>query len=222
MTRYVIHWPTSFIVASLALGQSKYIPLNVMLCYLIQYTYALIYIVGWLLTTDKTMSILSLFIDLHIVVFCSSLAPDGFTHIDYSDVIMGAMVSHITSLTVVNSTIYSGADQRKHQSSASLAFVRGIHRWPVNSPHKGPVTRKMFPFDNVIMLSKLLDHTQRITFANFGETNQIDSLRTDKCNTAACLFYETYFYKSRGRKVKLLCPWGGLVTVTWLIDRAPG
>ena len=49
------------------------------------------------------------------------------------------------------STVYSGADQRKLQSSASLAFVRGIHRWPVNSPHKRPVTRKMFPFDDVIM-----------------------------------------------------------------------
>ena len=46
---------------------------------------------------------------------------------------------------------YSGADQRKHQSSASLAFVWGIHRWPVNSPHKWPVTRKMFPFDDVIV-----------------------------------------------------------------------
>ena len=45
----------------------------------------------------------------------------------------------------------SDADQRKHQSSASLAFVRGIHRGPVNSPHKWPVTRKMFPFDDVIM-----------------------------------------------------------------------
>ena len=45
----------------------------------------------------------------------------------------------------------SGEDQRKHQSSASLTFVRGIHRWPVNSPHKRPVTRKMFPFDDVIM-----------------------------------------------------------------------
>ena len=42
-------------------------------------------------------------------------------------------------------------DQRKHKSSASLAFLRGIHRWPVNSPHKGPVTRKMFPFDDVII-----------------------------------------------------------------------
>ena len=45
------------------------------------------------------------------------------------------------------------ADQRKHQSSASLAFVRGIHRWPVNSRHKWPVTRKMFPFDDVIIFT---------------------------------------------------------------------
>ena len=44
-----------------------------------------------------------------------------------------------------------GADQRKHQSYASLAFVRANHRWPVDSPHKGPVQRKMFPFDDVIM-----------------------------------------------------------------------
>ena len=64
---------------------------------------------------------------------------------------MGAMASQITSLTIVYSTVYSGADQSKHQSSASLAFVCGIHRGPVNSPHKWPVTRKMFPFDYVIM-----------------------------------------------------------------------
>ena len=62
------------------------------------------------------------------------------------------MTSQITSLTmVVYSIVYSGADQRKHQSSASLAFVRGIHQGPVNSPHKWPVTRKMFPFDDAIM-----------------------------------------------------------------------
>ena len=70
----------------------------------------------------------------------------------YSDVIMGMMASQITSLTIVYSTVYSDADQRKHQSSASLAFVRGIHRGPVNSPHKWPVTWKMFPFDDVIMV----------------------------------------------------------------------
>ena len=41
---------------------------------------------------------------------------------------------------------------KKHQSSTSLAFVWGIHRWPVNSLHKWPVTQKMFPFDDVIMI----------------------------------------------------------------------
>ena len=55
------------------------------------------------------------------------------------------------SLKIVYSTVYSDADQGKHQCSASLAFVRGIHRGPVISPHQWPVTRKMFPFDDVIM-----------------------------------------------------------------------
>ena len=69
----------------------------------------------------------------------------------YDDVIMTMLPSQITSLTVVYSIVYSGVNQRKHQSSASLAFVREIHRGPVNFPHKWPVTRKMFPFDDVIM-----------------------------------------------------------------------
>ena len=61
----------------------------------------------------------------------------------------GAVASQITSLTMVYSTVHSDADQRKHQSSSSLASVRGIHRGPVNSPHERPV---MFPFDDVIMI----------------------------------------------------------------------
>ena len=70
-----------------------------------------------------------------------------------------AMASQITSLTIVYLIVFSVADQRKHQSSASLAFVRGIHRWPVNSPQNGPVTRKMFPFHDVIMIkSKVMSH----------------------------------------------------------------
>ena len=70
--------------------------------------------------------------------------------------IMGTIVSLITSLTIVYSTVYSDADQGKHQSSASLAFVWGIHRGQVNSAHKWPVTRKMFPFDDVIMYCRIL------------------------------------------------------------------
>ena len=75
------------------------------------------------------------------------------SHWHYNDVIMSAMTSQITSITIVFSTVYSDADQRKHQSSASLAFVRGLQCWPVNSPHKGLVTRKIFPFHDVIMES---------------------------------------------------------------------
>ena len=70
---------------------------------------------------------------------------------NYCVVIMGAMTPRITSLMIVYSTLYSGADQRKLQSSASLAFVRGIHRRPVNYPPKRLVTRKMLPFDDIII-----------------------------------------------------------------------
>ena len=75
--------------------------------------------------------------------------------VHYSDVIMSAMTSQITGVSMVCSTVCSGADWGKHQSSALLAFVTGFHRWPMNSPHKGPVTRKMFPFDDVIMWGKI-------------------------------------------------------------------
>ena len=74
-----------------------------------------------------------------------ALDTNDFGFQNHSDVIIGAMASEITSLTIVYSTVYSDADQRKHQSSALLAFVRGIHRWPVH------VTGKMFLFDDVIV-----------------------------------------------------------------------
>ena len=67
---------------------------------------------------------------------------------------MGTTASQITSLAIVYSTVYSGTDQRKLQSSASLAFVWGIHQRPVNSPHKGPVARKMFPSDDIDLIAK--------------------------------------------------------------------
>ena len=82
-----------------------------------------------------------------------------FSHVlewHYDDVIMTMLASQITSLPVVCSIVYSDVNQRKHQSSASLAFVREIHRGPVNFPHKWPVTRKMFPFDDVIMIEEKL------------------------------------------------------------------
>ena len=103
--------------------------------------------------------------------------------VHYGDVIMSMhmMASQITSLTIVFATIYSCADQRKHQSSASLAFVRGIHRWPANSPHKGPVTRKI--------LQILQNKAKRITTGSpprtYNETlyRQNYMLNLNKINT---------------------------------------
>ena len=87
---------------------------------------------------------------IHLLKWDGSL---GLQIIHYDDVIMTTLASQITSLAIVYSIDYSDADQRKHQSSASLAFVWGIHRGPVNSPHKWPVTRKMFPFDHAAKYS---------------------------------------------------------------------
>ena len=98
-------------------------------------------------------SVCALLIVSHFKFVCppmQSSVPPVLFNIHHCDVIMGAMASPITSRAIVYSTVHSGADQRKHQSSAILAFERGIHRWPVNSPHKWPVTRKMLPFDDVI------------------------------------------------------------------------
>ena len=84
---------------------------------------------------------------------------------------MSAMVSQITSLTIVYSTVYSDADQRKHESSASLAFVRRIHRGPMNSSHKWSVTRKMFPFNDFIMLRNInIDLNESRLGGNFVDT----------------------------------------------------
>ena len=83
----------------------------------------------------------------------------------YNDVIMWAMASHQPLLS-------SGADQRKHQSSAPLACVMGIHRWPVDSLHKWPVTRKMFPFDDVI-----ISYKQRLLHLTYCAQRQLLAIK---------------------------------------------
>ena len=82
---------------------------------------------------------------------------------------MGTIASQITSFVIVYSTFYSDADQRNHQSYASLAFVRGIHRGP-------PVMRKMFPFDDVIMMvwEPIMDEHLYTTYSNHVITNPWD------------------------------------------------
>ena len=114
------------------------------------------YIQHWIISQFKRTHLRLSSAKLHFVQtwMCHGWHGQYLTISHYDDAIMGAIGSQITSLTIVYSTVYSGADQSKHQSSASLAFVWGIHRGPVNSPHKWPVTRKMFPFDDVIMITE--------------------------------------------------------------------
>ena len=89
---------------------------------------------------------------------------------NYDDVIISAIASQITSLTIVYLTVHSDADKKKHQSSASLAFVWGIHRRPVNSPHKWPVTRKMFHF--MTSSCPLQQNKQNLTFPQQNRNRQ--------------------------------------------------
>ena len=97
---------------------------------------------------------------------------------------MTMLASQITSLPVVCSIVYSDVNQRKHQSSASLAFVREIHRGPVNFPHKWPVTRKMFPFDDVIMTKPF---AVRSWIKNFISQFYVDII------TSSCLNLNTFY-----------------------------
>ena len=82
--------------------------------------------------------------------------------VHYSDVVMSAMASQITGGLIVCSTVCSGADQRKHQSSASLAFVRGIHRSSVDSPHKGQVTSFIVTIESFIVIIAIIRNIHNI------------------------------------------------------------
>ena len=134
---------------------------------------------------------------------------------------MGTKASQISGVSIIYSTVCSGRYQRKHQSSASLAIVRGIQRWPVNSPNKGPVTRKMFPLDDVIMLldvsKPLLDNRPN----NCGQTqtslimsprgfkiaNDV-SMKSGRCimlTIGHCLLIVFFLLMGRAPKVSRMC-----------------
>ena len=135
------------------------------------------------------------------------------SHWHYCDVIMGEGASQITSLTTVYSTVYSDADQRKHQSSASLAFVQGIHRGPVNSPHKWPGTRKMFPFDDVIMGLVLLDFPDYMDQAIINYAWSINSYSEYNVKK------QTYIRKYRGHVHDIICnQWRATRQLYWHIN----
>ena len=122
------------------------------------------------------------------------------TNWHYNDVIMNAMASQITGVSIVWSNVGSDADQRKRQSSASLAFVWGIHRWPVNSPHKGPVTRKMFSFDDVIMgkviIKLCLHHTRMLLSCPVRLDSAQDGLYDECSHGYNLLWYSVQLYKN--------------------------
>ena len=86
----------------------------------------------------------------HAVFSLTSMFWFSFFVVHYSSIIMCAMAFQITGVSTACLPVCSGENQRKHQSSASLAFVKGNHRWPVVSRHKGPVTWNMFPLDDVM------------------------------------------------------------------------
>ena len=112
-----------------------------------------------------------------------------FIRIHYSDVIMSKIAFQTNSVSIVYSTFCSGVDQRKYQSSASLAFARGIHRGPGNSPHKEPVTRKNFPFDDVIMKNIFIYSSiliSRINILNHGYHDRGNAITGHK-NTRSCI-----------------------------------
>ena len=130
----------------------------------------------------------------------------------YSDVIVGVTAPQINSLTIVYSTVYSGTDQRKHQSSASLAFVRGIHRWPVSSLHKWPAMQKMFPYDDVIMIAYAqwsLDHDESCLCCTWvsklhwmiTQIHRFNNLISAKIVTIGLL--ATFYHNTYGRFWKL-------------------
>ena len=128
-------------------------------------------------------------------------------NVHYRYVIMGTIASQITSLTIAYSTVYSGSDKRKHQSSASLAFVSGIHRGPVNSPHKWPVTRKIFPFDDVIVSlrgSTLQWHSTNITLSQITGNSIVYS------TVCSCT------YKRKYHSLRHWPLWGGSIGDPWI------
>ena len=122
----------------------------------------------------------------------------------YNDVIICAMESEITSVSIICSTVCSEVDQRKHQSSASLAFVRGIHRSPVDYPHKGSVTHLMTSWWswNGIDHSKRLLRTEAQISCNIENPHCI--IHLNNVSVMACLIIYKYFYRLFAKQKTIL------------------
>ena len=120
-----------------------------------------------------------------------------------SDIIMSTMASQVTSASIVCLVVGLGRVQRKHQISALLAFVRGIHRWPDDSPHKGPVTPTNFPFDNAIMLKGMIELRVKLPWPAWPIDNM--SNLTFKCFWK--WIYAKYDVEVQGRMVSFSNTW---------------
>ena len=118
-------------------------------------------------------------------VFRQYLKPAAASKSYCSDTIMSEMASQITGVSIVCLTVCTGAYRRKHQSSASLASVRGIHRSPVDSPHKGPVTRKnvsiWWRHYDIAAGGKLLTKTNNVGTLTMDLSKAFDSLPQGLC-----------------------------------------
>ena len=145
------HWSFCSLPLSHPYDDSKLFPSNEY-----QYEYS---------STSKGASITnsrfgSRFVDLCFGLILANFTSGFHASTHYSDVMMSAVTFQITDVSVVCSTVCSGADQRK------LAFVREIDRWPSDSPHKGPVTRKIFPFGDLIMKAPVMQSFDDVLVLN--------------------------------------------------------
>ena len=140
---------------------------------------------------------------------------------------MDTIASQITSLTIVYSALYLGADQSKYQSSASLAFMWRIHRGPVNSPHKWPVTRKMSSFDDVIMTAGVRTHASSVIWG-LSEGKSYDPQYQDLLSTGvACRKIieisshssNAFIQDSVAYKIAPICSGLFVLISEWLTDR---
>ena len=118
-------------------------------------------------------------------------------HASLRDVTMSIMASQITSILIICFTVCADADKKKHQSSASLAFVRGIHQWPVNSFHKGPLTPNRCLFADLVMFLAL-----KWLFVNKAKQNKTDQMHRLNWNIQFNVWISWAKYVN-----KLFCLW---------------
>ena len=147
---------------------------------------------------------------LHFICPHTQTPLMGVLH--YNDVIMGTIASQITSLTMVFSTAYSDADQRKPQSFASLAFLRGVPRGLVNSAHKWPVTQKC----SHLMTSSWTALVARVTWREYTIILVASVHKTNGQHMDKHVKSHTVFYSNRKYQDYVYVKWVIVINVYFL------